>query len=90
MVVGISLAIVGAVLTAASPPDHMPSMALGVGLFIAGAAIGVAFASNLPHSTLNARQSDAERSEDNANGASMPWSFRDSIASMQFGPTPSR
>jgi hypothetical protein len=88
LVVGISLAIVGAVLTAASLPGHMPSMALGVGLFIAGAAIGAAFASNLPHSTLSARQRHVERNEESANGASMPSSFRDSIASMQFGPDP--
>ena len=73
----------------ASSPDHMASMALGLGLFIAGAAIGAAFASNLPHTlTLTALQSDGATSQDNANGASRHWGFHDSIASVQFGPDP--
>jgi hypothetical protein len=48
VVVGIALANVGAVLTVASAPDYLPLMALGVAVFIAGAAIGLGFSSTLP------------------------------------------
>ena len=87
--VGVSLAIAGAVLTAASAPDHLPSMVLGLGLFIAGAAMGLTSASSLPHSLSEAaRPGGGAMSEDSDRGASAARSFYDSVASVQLGPDP--
>jgi hypothetical protein len=89
IVVGVSLAIVGAVLAVASSPDHVVSMVIGLGLFITGAAIGVASASSLPHAlTVTAHQSDVGTGQAVMEGASTPWRLPDLIASVQFGPDP--
>ena len=87
IVVGVALAIAGAVMAVASSPDHLVSMVFGLGLFFAGAAIAMASAVSLPRTVIAVPlQSEQSTSRDAAQDSAT--SFYGSLASMQLGPDP--
>jgi hypothetical protein len=87
IVLGVSLAIVGAMTAVASSPDHLAFVVLGIGLLVSGAAIGLVPASTLRRTSPGAApRSDLAPSEDESEHAVTPSSFHGSLASMQLGP----
>ena len=88
IVVGVSLAIIGAVVAVASSSDHLVPLAVGLALFVAGAAIGLAFVPSLRADLAVTGQESGSTSKRKADGALARWTFRDSIALVQFGPDP--
>jgi drug/metabolite transporter (DMT)-like permease len=81
-----ALAIAGAVLAVESSPDHLFSMVVGLGLFVAGAAVGVASAASLTRAATGATvQSRHATSGDAAQAVARGFV---GSASMQLGPDP--
>jgi hypothetical protein len=86
VVVGVSLAIAGAVLAVASEPDHGVGMVVGFGLLLVGASTCLKFAER-GHAPSHARRNDGATRQDDAREAVLANRSHES-SSMQLGPDP--
>lgn len=89
LLVGVPLAIAGAMLAVAAMPDHMVAGVLGIGLFLAGTVTALTFTGYVPRaSRFDARPNDRANSHGRAKADSERATIRDSMSSMQLGPDP--
>jgi hypothetical protein len=86
LVVGVSLAIAGAVLVVASQPDHGIGMIVGFGLLLVGASTCLTFAEP-GHAPSHARRNDGVTRQDDARKALLANRSHES-SSIQLGPDP--
>lgn len=81
--IGVPLAIAGALVAVAAMPDHMVAGVLGIGLFLAGTVTALTFTGYAPRPVYAS-------SHDGARAASERATIRDWVSSMQLGPDPER
>jgi hypothetical protein len=87
IVLGVAVAIAGAVLAVASSPDYVVSVAFGMGLFAAGAALALMSASNdLRSVTVATPGSDPAAGHGEGEDRSTRSTTSGPLASVQLGP----
>ena len=91
LLVGVPLAIAGAVLAVAAMPDHIVATVLGIGLFIAGAVTALTYAGYNPRTfAVSARPSDRANRHGSTKAATGRATIRDSMSSMPLPPIPNK
>lgn len=83
LLVGVPLAIAGALLAVAAMPDHVVAGVLGIGLFLAGVVTALTFTGHAPRAVYASGHGGARAASEGA-------TIHDWISSMQLGPDPER
>lgn len=91
LLIGVPLAIAGALVAVAAMPDHMVAGVLGIGLFLAGAVTALTYAGYNPRTfAVSARPSDRANRLGSAKVATGRATIRDSMSSMPLPPIPNK